>query len=326
MSEKTVHTIVNPISGGGRTGRLIPKLLAELKKRFGTDFIMRTTRQPLEATTITRESILAGAKLIIVVGGDGTVQEAVNGFFRERKLINPDCELGILNYGTGKGLQQSLDLPLSLDNQLNLISDSKTNLIDIGCVRYYDEKGRKYERLFVNECQLGIGGNVVTGVGMRHKYFGGTIAFGSVAVKEALFYKAVNLAVEFDDRQVISGDLIGIVAGNGAFCAGGMRLTPDAVPNDGQFDVLLIHDMNIFKRIRNFTKIYSGKHIKSKYFTLRRSRSLVINSSEPVLIEADGELLGRIPCEISLLPSALKVKSGLKTYKNEKVNLVSQKN
>jgi YegS/Rv2252/BmrU family lipid kinase len=324
MPEKTVYTIVNPIAGGGRTGMLIPKLLAELEKRFGSDFIMRTTRQPLEATDITRESILAGAKLVIVMGGDGTVQEAVNGFFKDRKLINPDCELGILNYGTGKGLQQSLDLPLLLENQLDFIADSKANPIDIGCVRYFDEKGRKYERLFINECQLGIGGNVVTGVSMKHKYFGGTIAFGSVAVKEALIYKAINLNVKFDDMQVISGDLIGVVAGNGAFCAGGMRLTPDAVPNDGQFDILLIHDMSILNRIWNFARIYSGKHIKSKYFTLRRSKSLVIDSSEPVLIEADGELLGRIPCEISLLPSVLKVKSNIKTYKNEKVNQVGQ--
>ncbi len=311
MSEKTVHTIVNPIAGCGRTVRLIPKLLAEMERRFGTDCTMHTTRQPLEATDITRKSIMAGAKLIIVVGGDGTVQEAVNGFFEDRKLINPECELGILNYGTGKGLLQTLNLPLSLEEQLDLIAHSPGNPIDIGCIGYYDERGRKYERLFINECQVGIGGAVVTGVSMKHKYFGGTIAFGSVAVKQALFYKALNLTVEFDDKQIISRDLIGVVVGNGAFCAGGMRLTPDARPDDGQFDVLLIHDLNIFRRIWNFTKIYSGRHIKSQCFTIRRSKSLSIDSKEPVLIEADGELLGTVPCEISLLPAVLKVKSNI---------------
>ena len=311
MSEKTVHTIVNPIAGGGRTGRLTPKIMAEMERRFGTNFIMHTTRLPLEATNITRKSIMAGAKLIIVVGGDGTVQEAVNGFFRDRKLINPECELGILNYGTGKGLLQTLNLPSSLEEKLDLIASSPGNPIDIGCITYYDEKGRKYERLFINECQVGIGGDVVTEVSMKHKYFGGTLAFGSVAIKQALFYKALNLTVEFDDKEVISRDLIGVVAGNGAFCAGGMRLTPDARPDDGQFDVLLIHDMNIFRRIWNFTKIYSGRHIKSEYFTLRRSKWLTIDSTEPVLIEADGELLGTVPCEISLLPAVLKVKSNI---------------
>lgn len=311
LSEKTVHTIVNPIAGGGRTGRLIPKLMAELEKRFGNDFALHTTSRPLEATNIARQVITEGAELVIVVGGDGTVQEAVNGFFSDRKLINPDCELGILNYGTGKGLLQTLSLPSSLEEQFDLIANSPGSLIDIGCVKYHDEKGRKYERYFINECQLGIGGEVVTGVSIRHKYFGGTIAFGSVAVKEVFTYKALNLTVEFDDRQVITRDLIGVVAGNGAFCAGGMRLTPDARPDDGQFDVLLIHDMNIFSRLWNFTKIYSGRHKKSKYVTLRQSKSLSIDSREPVLIEADGELLGTVPCEISLLPRVLKVKCNI---------------
>jgi len=272
---------------------------------------MHTTRQPLDGTNITRKSIMDGAKLIIVVGGDGTVQEAVNGFFKDRKLINPDCELGILNYGTGMGLLQTLNLPLSLEEQLDLIAYSPGSLIDVGCITYYDDKGRKYERLFINECQVGIGGAVVTGVSMKHKYFGGTLAFGSVAVKQALFYKALNLTVEFDGKQIISGNFIGLVAGNGAFCAGGMRLTPDARPNDGQFDVLLIHDMNIFSRIWNFTKIYSGRHIKSKCFTLRRSKWITVDSKEPALIEADGELLGTVPCEITLLPAVLKVKSNI---------------
>ncbi len=311
MSEKTVHAIVNPIAGGGRTGRLIPKLLAEIERRFGTDCIIHTTRQPLEATNITRKSIITGAKLIIVMGGDGTVHEAVNGFFNDRKLLNPECELGILNFGTGKGLLQTLNLPSSLEEQLDLIACSSSNLLDVGCVVYKDEKGKKKECLFLNECQVGIGGDVVTEVSIKHKYFGGTLAFGSVAIKQALFYKALNLTVEFDDKQIISRNLIGVVAGNGAFCAGGMRLTPDARPDDGQFDVLLIHDMNIFNRIWNFTKIYSGKHIKSQYVTLRRSKSLSIGSEKPALIEADGELLGTVPCEISLLPAILKVKSNI---------------
>lgn len=311
MSEKTVHAIVNPIAGGGRTGRLIPRLQTEIEKRFGTDCVIHATRQPLEATNITRKSIMTGAKLIIVMGGDGTVQEAVNGFFNDRKLLDPACELGILNFGTGKGLLQTLNLPSSLEEQLDLIAYSSSNLLDVGCVVYKDEKGNKQECFFLNECQVGIGGDVVTEVSMKHKYFGGTLAFGSVAIKQALFYKALNLTVKFDDKQIISRNLIGVVAGNGAFCAGGMRLTPDARPDDGQFDVLLIHDMNIFNRIWNFTKIYSGKHIKSQYVTLRRSKSLLIDSEKPALIEADGELLGTVPCEISLLPAALKVKSNI---------------
>ncbi len=309
MSGKNVHIIANPIAGGGRAGRLIPKLLPRIEKRFGTNYSIHVTQKPNEATIIARNSILAGANLIIALGGDGTVQEIVNGFFHDTKIINPDCELGILNYGTGKGLTQTLNLPSTLEEQLDLIASSSNNLIDVGYIKCKDKRGSNQERFFVNECQVGIGGVVVTGVSMWHKYLGGTLAFGSVTLKQALFFNAPHMMVEFDDKQKISGNLIGVVVGNGAFCSGGMKLTPDAKPNDGQFDILLIHDMHIFSRIWNFTKIYSGRHIKSQNFALRRSKSISIKSEERVLIEADGELTGIVPCKISLIPAVLKVKS-----------------
>ena len=116
-----IHIILNPVAGGGQTGRLIPKLIPEMKRRFNTNYYLHITRAPDEATNIARKSIQAGARLIIAVGGDGTVQETVNGFFKERKLLNPECELGILNYGTGKGLTQSLNLPTLLEEQMDSI-------------------------------------------------------------------------------------------------------------------------------------------------------------------------------------------------------------
>jgi YegS/Rv2252/BmrU family lipid kinase len=311
MHSKNVHVIINPVAGGGQAGRLQSWLQSEIADRFGHNYSLFVTRKPSQATTAAREAISTGAELIIIVGGDGTVQEAINGFFEDRKSKNPSCELGIINCGTGGGLAQTLGLPSSPEQQLDVICRQSSSAVDAGVVTFHDCEEKERERFFINECQMGIGGSVVADVKSLHKYFGGTIAFGSVAIMKTLSFKASRVTVQLDKNEPRTEKLIGVVVGNGVYCGGGMKLTPAAKPDDGQFDVLLIHDMYLPTRIWNFPKIYTGSHVDSPHFTIYRSKEIKVDSEDSVLVEADGELLGKVPCSVEMLHAALQIRCNL---------------
>lgn len=308
MTDKKTHFILNPAAGGGKAGKLMPGLIPEIDKKYGSDYILHTTRGTGDATKIARKVADDGADLIVAAGGDGTIHEVVNGLFRGRAPINPSCELGIIDFGTGRGLAQTLHLPASYKEQLNIIFRSSGFPVDVGFVSFHDKAGCLCKRLFISECQLGIGSSVACQVNSIHKFFGGTLAFGVSALAQIFFYRANRVTLQFDQESPVTEELIGLVIGNGAYCAGGMKLTPEARLDDGYFDTLFIHEMSIPRRLLNFPKIYSGNHIFSEHFSILQNKTLRIDADKELMIEADGEMLGNLPCQIEIIPSVLKVK------------------
>lgn len=307
--KKNVHVILNPVAGGGKAGKLKGSLFPELKKRFGNEFVFRETTARGDAIRFAEEAVENMAKVIIAAGGDGTINEVINGMMTEKnKETDQNPELGILNCGSGGGLAQTLGLPGPVSDQLDLICGSPAKQMDAGFVIFPGCDNNCKERYFASEFQAGIGGSVVSGVGMRLKHFGGRIAFGSVALSRLIHFKASEIQLQLDTRPSGSKKMIGLVIGNGTFCAGGMKLTPDASIDDGWLDVLEIHEMDVLTRFANFGKIYSGKHVWSEYFSLTRAREIYVDSRPPVWIEADGELLGKTPCRIGIMPGAIKVR------------------
>lgn len=272
------------------------------------------TSRPGEATELARNAVISGAGLIIACGGDGTVQEVVNGMLSAGP--GPlSCELGIVNFGTGRGLADSLGLPEALYDQLELIGGHDAVALNVGRVKYVDGQGRAAERLWVNECQLGIAGAVVErleatkGGDRPYKRLGGTLAFGMVAVKELIRLRCPELSVQLDDAEPIAGRFLGIMVGNGPICGGGMHLTPDAAPDDGLLDVVLVREMSVPRRLWVFPKIYQGRHTGVAGISSHRCRRITVSGSDLTAVEADGELLGAPPCTIDVLPSALRVRA-----------------
>jgi len=139
------------------------------------------------------------------------------------------------------------------------------------------------------------------------KRLGGTLGFGLVALKAAIGFPALPLQICLDDRLPRRCSLIGVVIGNGHITGGSMQLTPQACLNDSELDVLMIHRQNRLRRLFNFAKIYSGKHIFSSDFSYHRVQKLSIDGPAGVPIVADGELLGTLPCHIEVVPGAIHV-------------------
>ncbi len=309
MITRDIQIVVNPTAGSGKAKRIATDVLEKIKNLSDSLINMTFTEGKNDAMIITRKAIINGAGMIIAVGGDGTINEVVNGFFVDKKPLNSFCELGIINCGTGGGYARTLNIPQSLEQQVDLILQPESINLDLGCAYYQDFSGKTLSRLFVNECQTGIGSKVASVVGKNYKIFGGTLAFGLMATIQAVLIKPLTLNIEYDNEPVQEFSLIGLVVGNGIECAGGMKLTPDAKLNDGLFDVLSMHEMSIGQRLLNLSKVYSGTHILSPHFSVKRCKKIMIRSDVKVTLEADGELLGYSPFEIEILPAALKVKA-----------------
>ena len=309
MSIPRTHVIFNPVSAAGTTGRRREEILDAIRRHIDPDFSLFVTNGPRTAAGSAREAVRRGTDLLIAVGGDGTIQDVVNGLFACREPLNPRFELGFISAGTGRGLAQSLGWPLGLEDQCAAIGRGIVRRIDIGRTVFADVDGRTVERYFVNECQAGIGGEVVKRVQTGHKKFGGLLAFGLATLGTALRYPNRTITYAVDDGPAVTGPFVGIVAANGNVMAGGMKLAPRAQVGDGRLDILLMHGQTTSERLRNFPKIYSGRHLASPKFGYLNGRSLTLASDEDVPFEADGELFGRLPCRIEVLPGALKLRT-----------------
>jgi diacylglycerol kinase (ATP) len=310
MKTNYVTIVINPSAGNGKAKREAQSLLQKIKSSCNFELDIAFTKGKNDATLFTRKAIFDGASMVIAVGGDGTVNEVVNGFFVEGKPINPLCELGVINCGTGGGYARTLKNPQPIGLQIEQLLQPGSTALDLGRINYINYSGTKIDRLFVNECQIGIGSEVASLVGKKSKIFGGTIAFGFAATLLAMTIKPLSLTIGFDNEASQEYRLIGLVVGNGTECAGGMKLTPDAKLNDGFFDVLSINDMKTGQRIMNLSKVYSGTHILSPHCSVKRCKKLNVRSTIDVPLESDGEILGNSPFDIEILPSAIRVKAG----------------
>jgi diacylglycerol kinase (ATP) len=308
----TTHIILNPASGAGRTWLKLATIQRLLVHFFGSSYSLHITCGPLDAARSASEAVLRNSRLVVAIGGDGTIQEVVNGMFSNGHLINPECKLGIIDCGSGHGFAQSLGLPASMETQMEILKSGDCRTIDLGKVSYRDDDGELRHRYFVNECQLGIGASVVRRVQHQHKRLGGTLAFG-VGVLETVFeHDNQTIALTMDQKEPIEGRVTGIVVANGAFTGGGMKLAPTARLNDGTLKVLVMHDLSIVQRLQSFPRIYTGAHLQMSHFSYHEMTSLHVESGESVRVEADGELLGETPCLVEAIPSVLQVQSHLK--------------
>ena len=262
----------------------------------------------MDATHSTRTSIMQGAELIVVVGGDGTIHEVVNGFVDGVKLINPSCQLGIVSSGTAQDTARGFGIPNSTALQIEAVCGSGKRFVDVGRASFINNQGKVSEQLFLNECQQGIAAVVVQRFQAHHKWMGGFLGFGLTAIATAARHREQLMTVEIDGRHVVTDLLLGVVVANGAYAGGGMHFAPKSKVDDGLFDVVLIHRQSIPSRLISFPRIYVGTHVNLSWISYFQGRSIKITSSEDVPIEADGEFLGYVPCVIEILPSALLLK------------------
>ena len=318
MTDKNIHVIMNPASGGGKTGQSRRFILNKIEEYLGSNYKLWITEKPVDAVEYTIKAIESGGNLIISVGGDGTIHEVVNGIIIATLNKNIECTLGIISSGTGQDFVQGLGIRGDIDYQLGIIKEGVVELIDTGVVKYKDDKGLKVIKYFANEFQAGLGGKVAEKVNAKIKSKGGLSTYGLATIPYLFNYNGSNISIKIDDEEPIDGKFIGIIAANGSCMGGGMKLSRSRNLSDNNFDLFVFRSQNILNRLTNFSKIYFGRLKDSKLINIRKANKLIIESTEEVPIEADGEFLGKLPCEIDLLPSSLKVITNYHSLNNHK--------
>jgi len=310
----TGFVVVNPRSAAGRTGRDWPNIEKALRAAY-PHMTLALTRKPGDATSLVRHALNEGHQEIVAVGGDGTINEAVNGFFDSDGPLVPDAVFGFITSGTGGDFRKSFGLAPGYDAAIARLRDAPVRAIDVGRLSCLTLRGQPTLRYFANIASFGLSGVIVNKVNRSRiaKLFGGRFAFAFHSTLGMLSYRerAVRIRVDGDYDEIASISTVAVA--NGQFFGGGMHVAPDAVPDDGVFDVVVMGGVPKSRALAEMKKLYTGEHLKNPAVRALRGRKIMAapvaeTRGRAVLIEVDGECAGRLPATFDLLPRALNLR------------------
>jgi len=292
---------VNPASAGGSTGKQWPEIAHRAAARgLVGDALISEDAGHLAA--LARDAVRGGAELVVAVGGDGTVNEVVNGIAGARGI-----DLAVIPRGTGRDFVRTYGIPGGLDDALRVAASGTAREADVGLVTYRAWNGEEGRGYFANVASAGISGAIAKRTNESSKVLGGRLSYywATVAVFARWQTGEMRLSV---DEEVRSGRMIDVVVANGRYLGGGMMMCPDAEPDDGIFDVLVIGDVTKRDLVFTLPKVYRGRHLPHPRLEPLRGRVVAIETEEPLPIELDGEQPGTTPVRFEIVPKALRVR------------------
>ncbi len=304
MKSPFAKVIVNPAAGAGKTGRLWPRL-REMFRGHGLRFEHELTEAPGHATELAREAVARGHELVVSVGGDGTINEVVNGFYIAGSVNG--TALGIVATGTGSDYVRTLGIPRQYEEACQRFLQPRKITVDLGVLEYA-HNGHQVERLFVNFAGTGFDAEIVRRTNQRqYKALGGLAAYLLGALTTMLTYRNRDISLELDGEK-LDRRACAVIVNIGKYAGGGMLTAPDASLDDGFFDVLIISDIGKLDLVWSLPRIYKGTHLTHPKVTLKRAREIEIAPLDGRLpLQADGEPLGYVPVRFRILPAALSV-------------------
>lgn len=305
VAPRTV-VIVNPKSQGGKLGQRWTEIAETLGRAFPFDEAITTSAG--HATDLAREALRAGAERIVAIGGDGTVNEVVNGFFENGEPIAPEATFALIPFGTGGDFRRSLSLPQHIGAAASVIAAGQRRRIDVGKLGFVAVDGTRATRMFANIASFGVSGVVDRLVNESGKKLGGKLSFMFASVRATWSYKNQRVQLVFDgkDRAEISINTVAVA--NGKFFGGGMKVAPDAELDDATFDVVALGDLNMGEVLKMSRKIYKGDHLAMDKVSVRRAKVVEAEGIEPgavIELDVDGENPGRLPARFEIVPAAL---------------------
>ena len=296
------RVIVNPVAGAGRTAREWPRIMNFLKWR-GLNFEHDITEAPGHAVELARDATKNGYETVISIGGDGTINEIVNGLYKAGGT--EDTVLGIICTGTGSDYARTVGISRRYEEACLRIFEPKKLTVDLGVIEYSDN-GNKTERIFVNFAGMGFDAEIVRRTTRNFKALGSTVSYllGVFTTLVAYRNREVKLII---DGEEMEREVCSVIANNGRYGGGGMFTAPSADLTDGWLDLLIIGDISKADLIRSLPRIYKGTHLTHPKVTMKKAREMEIKSKHPLNLQADGELLGELPARFRILPSALNI-------------------
>ena len=242
-----------------------------------------------------------GAQRVVAVGGDGTLNEVVNG------IAGLDVELATIPLGTGMDFGRTYRIPTRFDDAVRVALDGDLRTIDAGRVGYRTWAGDDAERWFANVGSVGMSGAVAQRANGMSKALGGKATFFYALTRVFLEWENTDVTVVLDEGER-RGPMHDVIVANGVWHGGGMKLAPDARPDDGLFDVVLIGDVSKLDFMTTAPKIYRGRHVTHRKVEVLRSARVSVDAGEHLPIELEGEQVGTTPATFEVVPGALKIR------------------
>jgi diacylglycerol kinase (ATP) len=282
--------IVNPKAGSAKD---LAALLKQIK-RIRPAHIWVTAKKGA-AKSFARRAVREGYDYVIAAGGDGTLNEVINGVAKRADQIR----VGLLPLGTGNDFARSVNLPASVDENLDLLKAGKTTAIDLVQVK------SDRTRYFINVSAAGFSGAVNEKLTPKIKRTWGPLAYIRCAAAALPDLRAYRTTITFGPGDKLSLDLYNVVVANGQFVAGGTRIAPEADLSDGLLDIILVPKRPGLNLALLTAQFALGKHLNSDAIIFRRAPKISIKSRPGMWFNVDGELIGNEPAEFEVIPQAI---------------------
>jgi YegS/Rv2252/BmrU family lipid kinase len=290
--------IVNPHSNQGCAAQTLKTLLPEMEATW-PNLRVFMTEYKYHATELTRNQILSGASVILVMGGDGTLNEVVNALGEHSKI-----PLGILPSGSGNDTAKSFGWTEDGKSQIRRLLNAQVKMIDLGLVISKTQK-----RYYLNVASCGISAVIAKNMREQERKIGASLAYYWQTLKAIWSYRPTHIRVNIDGKNIQHPDCSLLVFANGRYFGGGMQIAPGARVDDGRFDEIAVSKMGLGFFLRHGLSVYKGRHLDlPQVYKMRGHKALVESlSKEPVYVEADGEDAGELPARFEILSRCLPV-------------------
>jgi diacylglycerol kinase (ATP) len=288
--------VVNPASGAGRAQRLAPRIAAALR-RAGVRFDLEHSAAARDAEQRFAVAVRAGCRKLLAVGGDGTLNELVNGVIASGVPLG-ECLVAIAAGGTGNDWAASLQVPEDADRLASCMARAHARAVDIGFARLAD--GRRVA--FHNVAGAGIDAEAIRRTPRRGPR---SAAYLLGLARTLASWRGPRFAI-VADGQPVAGRFLLALASIGPRCGGGMRLTPQAAIDDGWLDLLTVDPLPLAGALARLPKLFDGRLAGDPAFRVIRCREVAIASDPPCGVELDGELAGATPLTVTIAPGALR--------------------
>lgn len=308
LQTKNYFLIVNPAAGKGRLGKDWEAVIAPLLKSKLGSFDHAFTTRPGEASEIVERALAAEKySTVVVLGGDGTLNEVVNGFMRASSESRDRVSLGILPFGSGGDFARTIGMPRRFENALDALPRAEPRQIDIGVAEFTDVRFTK--RHFVNIANAGVVASVMLKVNHMSRKWPALWRYLVGSVQGFGTFKNISTQISIDNDPVREILLTDLLVANGRYFGRGMKPAPNANLQDGLFDVLIFKNASLSIFIKNLPRLYRGKISGSSasHETLQcKTISVeVSNSGKALPIEMDGENCGQGSVTFRILPGAI---------------------
>ena len=298
--------IVNPHAGNGSTGLNWPYIESLAKDRLGP-FEVNMTKRPGDAVMFAKNAAAEKAKLLVCVGGDGTLNEVVNGIMMHEKSIRSDVTLGFIPNGTGCDFVRTVPIPQDIEQAVDLVVSGSVRSIDLGVLVFQDHQGCDRCRFFHNIASFGLGGEVAQRVNRTTKALGPFVSFIWATLISVFLYGTKSIRILIDGSFEKEVSVWNVIVANGQYHGGGMWVAPDASVCDGLLHVTIIGDLTISEVLLNLSKLYNGRIYDIDKVITQTCKKVAAISDDKVLLEVDGEQPGMLPIVVKTVPGALQI-------------------